>query len=122
MSYFRELTPGMIESKLAVSNFAFRPELWRDQREQVDVDAVDGLAVGVEELVRRVGGVAADGDRAVGLDLGRAPWRPAPSPPRRCGEAEPVAPLLPDPPEDPPQAARPAWCWQGRRRCRSRGG
>ena len=59
----------MMESNLAGWNSTLRPSFWRDGVEQVDVDALDGLAVAGEELVRaRSVGVGADGERALVLD------------------------------------------------------
>src|SRR5512132_3818640 len=48
--------------------FGLEAELGRDGVEQVDVEADDRLAVGVQELVRRVAGVGPDEDLAVRLD------------------------------------------------------
>src|SRR5664280_389959 len=47
------------------------PELLHDGVEKVDIPALDGLAVGVQELVGRVGCVHAHHDLAGRLDLGR---------------------------------------------------
>ena len=49
----------------------------RDRVEQVDVEADDRLAVGVEELVRRVGRVGARSGACRRTDRRRAPARPA---------------------------------------------
>ncbi len=46
------------------------PELGGNGVEEVDVHALDGLAVGPEELVGGVGGVDADGDGALALERG----------------------------------------------------
>src|SRR5215213_9571178 len=48
--------------------FGLEAELGRDGVEQVDVEADDRLAVGVQELVRRIGRVGPDQELAVGLD------------------------------------------------------
>src|SRR4029453_16565686 len=59
------------ELVLAGLPLGLQAELGRDRVEQVDVPANDRLAVGVQELVRRVFRVDPDQDLAVGLDLVR---------------------------------------------------
>src|SRR5215216_248988 len=54
--------------ELGRPELGLQAELGRDSREQVDVPADGRLAVGVEELVRRVGRVSPDHELAVGLD------------------------------------------------------
>ena len=76
MSYFLPLTPLMMLPKSAGCHSVLTPNLAATCIEEIDVDALDGLAVAGQELVGGVGWVGADLDHARALDaLGQLGWQ-----------------------------------------------